>query len=296
MISLAIAAALFLDAAAANATAARATPNAWTRECYSQGARTGCVNGPAEAHKGPPRPLILFLHGYGGKGEDDALGLEAVAKRSGALYAFAQGTPDTVGRQTWRDIDTSAAPEPLTEDTRFLEWLLTQFEQHWSVDSKRISVVGWSLGAFMANRFACAGTRPVASILNFEGSMMVEVFSRCKPLRPVSVLLIHGDADVVIDYGGGRGARTGLQYAAITNLFELWASLDHCSGAISPLQDRVDLNAEIPGDETRRDRADKCPAGVSVELWTVEHGAHYPAWSPGAPALLGEFLLSHRSR
>jgi|GEM_PF-2056015 len=294
MISLAIA--LFANAAAANATLARTGPKDWTRECYSQGARMGCVSGPAEARTGPPRPLILFLHGYGGNGEDDALGLEAVAKKSGALYAFAQGTPDTVGRQTWRDIDTSAAPKPLTEDTRFIEWLLTQAEHHWSVESKRISVAGWSLGAFMANRFACAGTRPVASIINFEGSMMVDVFLRCKPSQPVSVLLIHGDADVTIEYGGGRGARTGLQYAAIPNVFELWAGLDHCSGAISPLQDRVDLNAEIPGAETRRDRADKCPAGVSVELWTVEHGPHFPAWSPGAPALLGEFLLSHKSR
>lgn len=294
MVPLAIAAALFV-----NTTAARAPISTdWTRECYSQGARSGCVSGPSAAHRGPARPLILFLHGYGGAGEDDALGLEAIAKKSGALYAFAQGTTDSLGRQTWRDVDTSAAPKPLDDDTRFLEWLLARAGQHWSVDPKRISVAGWSLGAFMATQFACSSARPVAALISFEGSRMVDVFARCKPKQPVSVLLIHGDADAVIEYGGGRGGRggrTGLKYAPITQLFELWSILDRCSG-ISASQDRVDLNAQIPGAETRRDRADKCPAGVSVELWTVEHGVHFPAWSEAAPALMGEFLLSHRSR
>src|SRR4030088_489862 len=114
-----------------------AAPAAIEERCYSSGDRTGCVHGPAAARVGARRPLIVFLHGYGGDGRDDSLGLASAAEREGSLYAFAQGTRDSSGRKTWATIDAAAAGQsPKTDDVAFLDWLIGSIEADWRVDPR----------------------------------------------------------------------------------------------------------------------------------------------------------------
>ncbi len=262
-------------------------------ECYTQGGRQGCVVAPASARKGPGRALVLFLHGYGGSGDDDTLGLAGPAAKDGALYLYAQGALDPLGRRTWQDIDSSTSTNPSHADAQFLDWLLGQVESHWSVDAKRIAVAGWSLGGFMALQFACESTRAIAAVVSYAGGIMADAGGRCAPVAPLSILLLHGDADDTIAYQGGLGARTGMRYESAASVFDEWSHLVGCAGEPQHPTERLDLHAAAPGQETSRARADGCPEGIAVELWTVEGGGHHPDWTPTAPGVLWSFIHDH---
>jgi len=286
------AAALLAEGKGGARRATRPAPAVIT-ECYTQGSRQGCVVAPRAARKGPTHALVLFLHGYGGSGDDDTLGLAGPAGTDGALYLYAQGVPDALGRRTWQDIDSSTSKAPSHADAQFLDWLLGQAEAHWSVDPKRISVAGWSLGGFMALQFACESTRAIASVVSYAGGIMADAAGRCAPVAPLSILLLHGDADDTIAYAGGLGARTGQRYQSAASVFDEWSHLVGCAGEPQHPGERLDLHAAVLGQETSRARADGCPEGVAVELWTVEGGGHHPDWTPTAPALVWSFLHQH---
>src|SRR5262249_46282063 len=153
-----------------------------------------------------------FLHAYGGDGRDDSLGVGSLAEREGFVYAFAQGTPDASGRRTWASVDPNGPPGS-PDDVTFLGWLLDRIGADWKVDSRRTFVIGWSLGGFAALRFACARADRIAGVMTYAGAMSVEDLP-CSPSHPLSVLLVHGDADRTVSFGGGRGSRTGLVYAS----------------------------------------------------------------------------------
>jgi polyhydroxybutyrate depolymerase len=272
-----------------------AAPAALEERCYSSGDRTGCVHGPAAARAGARRPLIIFLHGYGGDGRDNTLGLAGAAERDGSLYAFAQGGPDSYGRKTWAAIDAAAAGQSLsTDDVAFLDWLIGRIEADWRVDRKRVFVAGWSLGGFMALRFACERAQRVAGFASYAGGVSTQ--ADCRPTEPVSALVIHGDSDSTVSYRGGTGARTGLRYQSAEAVFQRWAQLDGCKGSVEVLPGKLDLHAAIAGAETRKARIAGCVRGAGVELWTVEGGGHAPAMTAAGSAAIVRFLLAHPKR
>ena len=272
-----------------------AAPAAIEERCYSSGERSGCVHGPAAARAGARQPLIIFLHGYGGDGRDDTLGLAGAAEREGSLYAFAQGTPDSFGRKTWMAIDAAASGQsPLADDVAFLDWFIGRIEADWRIDPGRVFVAGWSLGGFMALRFACERAQRVAAFATYAGGM--STLADCRPTEPVSALLIHGDSDSTVSYRGGTGARTGLRYQSAEAVFQSWAQLDGCKGSFEVLPGKLDLHATIAGAETRRARIAGCARAAGVELWTVQGGGHAPAMTAAGSNAIVRFLLAHPKR
>src|SRR5205085_1985187 len=71
----------------------------------------------------------------------------------------------------------------------------------YSVDPRRIFVVGHSNGGFMAYRMACDHSDTVAAIVSVAGAMYDDA-RKCRAAHPVSVLQVHGPPDNVIPYQG----------------------------------------------------------------------------------------------
>ncbi len=76
-------------------------------------------------------------------------------------------------------------------------------------------VLGFSNGGLMANALACRAAGRIRAIALIASGY--RGLGRCEPARPVSVLAIHGDHDVVVPY---RGLRTFIGD---------WARRDGCS-------------------------------------------------------------------
>ncbi len=119
--------------------------------------------------------------------------------------------------------------------------------------------------------------------------MPAEIGARCRPARPVPVLVINGTRDPMVPYEGGQVRAFGRNRGAIWSTgrtVEFWANVNRCSGAprSAALADRDPSDATI----TIRHDYQGC-RGAPVTLLEVQGGGHtWPGGSQYLPiALIG---------
>jgi polyhydroxybutyrate depolymerase len=246
---------------------------------------------------GAPAPLIVALHGLGGSGAEVAslFDLPALSDAKGFLYAFPDGTPDKRWGRFWNatdaccDFDASGV-----DDVGYLRAIVDDVAARYSVDARRIYLVGASNGGYLAHRAACELSDRVAAIVSVSGANWKNP-DRCHPSEPVAVLEVHSDADPVVLYGGKSFVIDGRERTlpSAHETVATWAAKDGCTGSLVPFGDPIDWDSEVPGAETTRERYASCPAGAAVELWTVHGGAHIPGRGRSVGELALTFLEAH---
>jgi polyhydroxybutyrate depolymerase len=177
-------------------------------------------------------PLLIVLHGVGGKGAGmRRLGFERYAATAGVLVAY----PDAVGG-SWND--GRPGMEPLVgtavDDVAFLRELISRTAGDMGADPKRVAIAGFSNGALMASRAACDLSDQLEAVVLVSGSAPKDVALRCKPARPVPLMVVFGTADTVVPYEGGTVAAYGGKargvVAPVHELLDLWRRADGCAG------------------------------------------------------------------
>jgi polyhydroxybutyrate depolymerase len=257
------------------------------------GNRPVSVHVPPGYVPGTPAPLVVMLHGYSASGavEESYLNITAQSDARGFLYAYPDGTVDARGLRFWNATDACCNwANAMVDDAEYLSSLITEIEARYSVDPKRVFLVGHSNGGFMAYRMACDHADQIAAIASLAGAMFADV-TKCAPKAPVSVLQIHGTADTVIDYMGGMNQ--GHAYPDAPTTVADWATLNGCAMPPDTSAPHLDLDASLVGDETSVTRYAGCEPGGQAELWTIQGGAHIPALSPTFSSSVVDFLLSH---
>lgn len=282
--------------ASASATATAPSPPSAPRELVG-GARPTELFVPPSYRAGTPTPLVLMLHAYGVDGalEEWFFKLKPWAKAKGFLYVAPDGTTNGKDRTYWNATDACCAPQlatgqpPEPDDEKYLLDLLDEVAAKFTVDPRRVYVVGHSNGGFMAHRLACHHPERFAAIVSVAGATYADP-KRCQAASPVALLQIHGTADATIRYDGG--AYYALPYPGAKATAERWAGLDGCASA--PVEGApLDIDASIDGPETRVLRWGSCRAGSAVELWTIEGGSHVPTPTSELARGIVEFLFAH---
>ena len=216
--------------------------------------RTYRLGVPAAYDPGTPAPLVLVLHGAGGTAEIMSA-YTAMPVRAAARGVITV-TPDAVAGN-WE-------LGPVGPDDEFLTALLDDIGAHYCVDLDRVHIAGLSLGAWKAAVTACAHPDRIASIA------LVTVEVRPGDCGPMSVVAFHGTGDHVVPYGDGAdpgvvvgGGNAGLPGVSVN--MPQWALGAGCS-------DQRDVVRIEPDVEHWTYVA--CPAGMGVELYSIEHGDH----------------------
>jgi len=238
-------------------------------------------------------PLVILLHGYGASGaaQEAYFKLQALAEQRGFLYVHPDGTKDPGGSRFWNATDACCNLFGATvDDSAYLTSIIDHVQAKYSVDPKRIFLIGHSNGGFMSYRMACDHADMIAAIVSLAGATFADT-SACKPSEPVSVLEIHGDADHTINYDGASIA--GHTYPGAKTTVSTWASFDGCDPALRSVGPKLDLEAKIAGAETSQSAFNGCRSGSAVELWTVAGGGHIPPLSATFPSDVIDFLLGH---
>lgn len=236
---------------------------------------------------GSPHPLVVFLHGLGDTGEsfERALDVPALAQRRGFSFVVPDGPPDNDGRRFWNAGSACCDSHGLAPDhVGQIGSIPTLLEQSGAARFDAFVIVGFSNGAFMAHRLACDVPR-VTGIVALAGSIPVPKDPPCKPTHPVRVIVIHGDRDDIVPYGGDPTRSV----ASAPDAAKAWADLDGCTGPLGP-PTRRDLVEAIEGKETRIEAFHGCKA--PVELWTVEGADHVALVSPSLVAAAVERILA----
>lgn len=116
---------------------------------------------PGSYRPGVATPLVLLLHGAGGGRQrvEGQLKFRPLAERYGFLLAWPEGHPHSGGR-VWNCVWSAQELNVFlgintADDSGCLRRVVDDCQARLSVDLKRIYVVGYSMGAEMADRLAC---------------------------------------------------------------------------------------------------------------------------------------------
>lgn len=249
--------------------------------------RTFLLVTPA-APRRPAAPLLLAFHGTGESGAAlrATSGLDAVAGREGWVVAY----PDApIG--TWaEDCRCTAADRRGVNDTGFVRALIDAVATRVAVDRDRVFATGFSQGGLFVHRVACDLADRVAAVASVAAPMSAPLAARCRPARPVSVLVLQGTLDDAFAYEGRwRGERAVLGARATARF---WRTANRCPpGRAAALPDTA-----RDGTRVLVERWEPCLASTSVALVTVEGGRHQWSLSRDRPTadLLAEFFRTAR--
>lgn len=170
------------------------------------------------------RPLLLAFHGAGGSGLGmrATIDIEALADQHGFVVAY----PDAAGgaaRRTWAlGCDTCTwADVAGIDDYRFVRELIDTLTRTYPIEPARIFATGVSLGGSFANDLACRETGLLAGVAVIASLPSADELPVCRAsTRPISVLLMIGDADPNVPVGGGGQ----YDYLAADSTAGLWAA------------------------------------------------------------------------
>ena len=204
------------------------------------------------AHDGAtPVPLVLALHGLG-EGSVLHQQMSDYAPRADA-NGFVVAYPQALGSPAaWQ----LAAGSP---DVAFVTAVLDELEATLCLDTNRIYLSGFSLGAMLTSTLMCgdfadriAAAAPIAGTRNPAG---------CAPSRSVPMVTFHGTADNWVAYSSAPPA------------IAAWAERNGC--------DPTPTSTPVPGDDvvTIDHIQFACPEGADVEWYSITGGGH--AW-PGS--------------
>jgi polyhydroxybutyrate depolymerase len=208
-------------------------------------------------------PLVVILHDYGSTGVDTQTYFELMHLADGDVaFALApEGTADSTAKQFWNaDPACCDKDHKNPDDVGYLSDLIATVSKVWPIDPGAVAVLGHGNGGTMAYRLACEHADQVSNVIVLGAP---RPSTTCAPTRPVNVLHIHGTSDDQVAYSVAGPS------------VQQWALNDHC-GSSRTVGTPVDIEATIDGAETFTEATIGCPAGVSVDLWTIEGGGHVP--------------------
>ena len=239
--------------------------------------RSWLVHRPSPMPAGRALPLVLVLHGGGGRarGIAEHTRFDRLADREGFVVVYPAGI-----RGRWNDgRGLSGAPH---DDVAFIRALLDSVARETRIDPARIYATGISNGAMFAHRLACDLPGTFAAIAPVAGALPAALAPACAAAEPVSVLAIQGTEDRLVPYDGGGVARTRGAVLSARESLAHWARRAGC-GALEAGRrtDRVRDGTALVH------LAHAGCASAAVELYEVRGGGH--TW-PGGPRVTARLL------
>lgn len=143
-----------------------------------------------QSGKTGPRPAILLVHGSGGP----LRGIDPFARQAAGLgvHVFVLHYFESTGHD-W--VHPREVQEHFTVWLETLQDALTFVEQQSGVDPRRIGLLGFSLGGFLALALATRDHR-VAAVAELFGGLPEHFVRDAANLPPV--LVLHGERDTVV--------------------------------------------------------------------------------------------------
>lgn len=183
---------------------------------------------------GPARQLVVLLHGVGVDGSDLAELIPYVAPALPDAAFIAPDGPEPYdlapfGRQWFSlaDRSTAALAAGVKNAAVILDQFLDQQLTRFGLTEADLALVGFSQGTMTALHVAPRRTRAAAAVVGFSGAVVApETLGEELRSRP-RVLLVHGDADPVVNPACLAHAEQCLSAVGIPVLTEMRPGLEH---------------------------------------------------------------------
>jgi polyhydroxybutyrate depolymerase len=274
-----------------------------TDSCFSNpdlqigGERPAQVQIPSNYTTTTRYPLLILLHGFGAFGSVQAsyLGLDVRVDSKQYVLVTPDGTENASGRRYWNATPACCAftdEERQVDDVAYIRGLIAEAAATYSIDPRRIGLVGHSNGGFMALRMACEASDLVTSVVSLAGSTFADDASCAPATYPVSVLTMHGDEDATIAYEGSQLA--GDEYPGALETTRRFAAHAGCNDT-PVMAPNLDVLGGVDGAETEVLEYTGCADDTDVTLWTLVGGPHIPfPWVASSTDLMIDWIVDHR--
>ena len=207
---------------------------------------TATITGPRlDARGGPPKQLVVFLHGYGADGNDlIELGQQWRAVLPEASFVSPHA-PDRcpaqpMGRQ-WFPLSNRPPDDPRGAADRWqgvqsaaptIDAFLDAELARLGLDDSKLALVGFSQGAMMALHVGLRRRRAPGAIVGYSGLLvggehLAEAKARDLKGQTPPILLIHGDQDPMIPVDAMFIAANELAAAEFPNQWHLSMGVGH---------------------------------------------------------------------
>ena len=262
--------------------------------------RTYNIHFPISYDKSVKLPLVIALHGRGGKGKSMILitrkGFNTLADKEGFIMVY----PDGIERN-WNDgrMDEEAndrAHKENIDDVGFISSLIDSMIKQYGANPKQVYITGISNGAIMAYRLACELSHKIAAISPVAGNIPYLLVHECSPIRHVSVLAINNVNDPLVPYEGGN-IYTGVRKLNLGKVIStdetigFWVNRNQCS-ALPVVTEEPDRSPK-DGTSVMSKKYTNDIDGTEVILYTVFGGGH--TW-PGGFQYLPRRIIGKTSR
>ncbi len=202
----------------------------------SLGARAYRAAPPPGWDGAAPLPVLIHFHGWG------RTGAQVLRNRRIADAAAENGllliAPDGLGK-SWSFWGSDS------RDVDFTLEVIADAARRWPADRARVFVSGFSYGAAMAWRLACASGPDFAAYIPIAGTLWRQESIDC-PGGPARIVAVHGLRDTVMDLPTGPGGETGF---AVSLWRRVNASLEPAHASAEGIYDCRSWPAPPPGRE-----------------------------------------------
>ncbi len=227
-----------------------------------------------------PVPLVLNFHGYTSNYFEQFVygNFTVLAETANFIIALPQGTKDPYGLRGWNVGKTSI--QITEDDIGFVEALIEEISNTFSIDKKRVYSTGMSNGGDLSYILACQLSDKIAAIAPVAGAMVMGAMMDCNalPQYPTPILIIHGteDPSFLAPYDGNN------EIESVADVMRFWVNNNHANNkpTVTSLPD-IEPNDGSTVEHIIYDRGAK---RSSIEHFKILGGGH--TW-PGAAFIIG---------
>lgn len=144
-------------------------------------------------------PLVVVLHGYGGKALGDGLRFIELADLHGFAVCWPQGAEDGTGHNCW-NVGYPFQADYRIDDTAYLRRLVRHLQKNFGVSRRNVFLTGMSNGGEMCYKMAAEHPETFSAIASIAGLTLVSMSTDYR--RPVPFMEVHGTDDSVSAWCG----------------------------------------------------------------------------------------------
>jgi phospholipase/carboxylesterase len=171
---------------------------------------------------GKPQQLVLLLHGFGADG-NDLIGLasewQPLLPQAEFLSPHAPFPCEAApfGRQWFgfQGRTREQVLEGVKQAATILDQFITEVLAERGIDETKLALVGFSQGAMMSLYVSLRRAKPVAGVVAYSGRLFAAEALAVEMKSKPKILLVHGDADQVVEPESHPHALSALQAAGV---------------------------------------------------------------------------------
>ena len=212
-------------------------------------------------------PLVMVLHGYGGKADGYRPEMMFLAREEGFAVCYPQGRVNSVGKTGW-NVGYPTQQDLKDDDVALVTALAKQLQEEFELSKENTFLTGMSNGGEMCYLLAYSSDNTFSALASVAGLTMKWLYDGPKGRRPIPFLEIHGTADKTSRWEGDPTGKYGWGgYMGVPAAIEAIVKQNGCKAC----EDMV-----LPRRSAAANKVilHKYTGGTEVRLYEVEGGKH----------------------